>query len=39
MKAAVMFAANQPLVIEEVKVDEPQAGEALIKTSASGVCH
>ncbi len=39
MKAAVMFAANEPLVIEEVKVDEPQAGEALIKTSASGVCH
>ena len=39
MKAAVMFAAKEPLVIEEVQVDEPQAGEALIKTSASGVCH
>jgi S-(hydroxymethyl)glutathione dehydrogenase/alcohol dehydrogenase len=39
MKAAVMFAAKEPLVIEEVKVDEPQAGEALVKTAASGVCH
>ncbi|HEY7269761.1 MAG TPA: Zn-dependent alcohol dehydrogenase [Dehalococcoidia bacterium] len=39
MKAAVMFAAKEPLVIEEVKVDEPQAGEVLVKTAASGVCH
>jgi S-(hydroxymethyl)glutathione dehydrogenase/alcohol dehydrogenase len=39
MKAAVMFAAKEPLVIEDVKIDEPQQGEALIKTAASGVCH
>lgn len=39
MKAAVMYGANQPLVIEDIEVDEPQAGEVLIKTSASGVCH
>lgn len=39
MKAAVMYGANQPLVIEDVEIDEPQTGEVLIKTGASGVCH
>lgn len=39
MKAAVMYGVNQPLVIENVDVDEPRAGEVLVKTSASGVCH
>lgn len=38
-KAAVMYGVNQPLVIEEIEVDDPQAGEVLVKTSASGVCH
>jgi NADPH:quinone reductase-like Zn-dependent oxidoreductase len=33
------FAVKEPLVVQDVQVDEPQAGEALIKTSASGVCH
>ncbi len=39
MKAAVLYAPNQPLVIEDIEVDEPQAGEVLIKTAATGVCH
>jgi S-(hydroxymethyl)glutathione dehydrogenase/alcohol dehydrogenase len=39
MKAAVMYAPKQRLVIEDVTVDEPQANEVLIKTGASGVCH
>ena len=39
MKAAVLYAPNQPLVIEDIEVDEPQASEVLIKTSATGVCH
>jgi S-(hydroxymethyl)glutathione dehydrogenase/alcohol dehydrogenase len=39
MKAAVMFAAKEPLVVQAIEVDEPQAGEVLVKTSASGVCH
>jgi S-(hydroxymethyl)glutathione dehydrogenase/alcohol dehydrogenase len=39
MKAAVMFAAKEPLVVQDVEVDEPQTGEVLVKTSASGVCH
>ncbi|MCA9854140.1 MAG: alcohol dehydrogenase catalytic domain-containing protein, partial [Dehalococcoidia bacterium] len=39
MKAAVMYGVNQPLQIEDVEVDAPGAGEVLVKTSASGVCH
>jgi S-(hydroxymethyl)glutathione dehydrogenase / alcohol dehydrogenase len=39
VKAAVLYAPNQPLVIEDIEVDEPQAGEVLIKTAATGVCH
>jgi S-(hydroxymethyl)glutathione dehydrogenase/alcohol dehydrogenase len=39
VKAAVMYGVGQPLVIENVEVDAPQATEVLIKTGASGVCH
>ncbi|MCC6961154.1 MAG: Zn-dependent alcohol dehydrogenase [Dehalococcoidia bacterium] len=39
MKAAVLYAPNQPLVIENIELDEPQADEVLIKTAATGVCH
>ena len=39
MKAAVMYGVGQPLVIEELNIEEPQVGEVLIKTGASGVCH
>jgi alcohol dehydrogenase, propanol-preferring len=39
MKAAVVRALGQPLVIEEVPVPTPRAGEVLIKIVASGVCH
>ena len=38
MKAAVLYAPNQPLVIEDLEIEDPQAGEVLIKTSATGVC-
>lgn len=38
-KAAVLYGINQPLQVQEIDIDEPQAGEVLIKTSASGVCH
>jgi S-(hydroxymethyl)glutathione dehydrogenase / alcohol dehydrogenase len=39
VKAAVLYGVGQPLVIEDIQVDEPRAGEVLVKTSASGVCH
>lgn len=34
-----MYAAKQPLVIENIEVDAPKPNEVLVKTSASGVCH
>ncbi len=39
MKAAVVRAFHQPLVIEEVPVPEPGPGQILVKVEASGVCH
>ena len=39
MKAAVVRAFGQPLVIEEVKVPRPGAGDILVKIEACGVCH
>ncbi|MFT5695400.1 MAG: S-(hydroxymethyl)glutathione dehydrogenase/alcohol dehydrogenase [Myxococcota bacterium] len=39
MKAAVMRANNAPLEIEDVEIDDPSAGEVLVKTAASGICH
>ncbi|KJH73948.1 MULTISPECIES: S-(hydroxymethyl)glutathione dehydrogenase/class III alcohol dehydrogenase [unclassified Pseudomonas] len=38
-RAAVAFAANQPLQIVEVDVAPPQAGEVLVRITATGVCH
>lgn len=38
MRAAVMHKAHEPLVIEEVEVASPQAGEVLVRLAASGVC-
>ena len=39
MKAAVVREFKQPLMIEEVPVPIPQAGQILVKIAASGVCH
>ena len=38
-KAAVAWAAGEPLKIETVEVAPPEAGEVRIKVIASGVCH
>ena len=38
MKAAVLNAANAPLVIEDISVAKPLAHEVLIRTVACGVC-
>ena len=38
-RAAVAFAANQPLQIVEVDVEPPRAGEVLVRIVATGVCH
>jgi alcohol dehydrogenase, propanol-preferring len=39
MKAAVVHAFGKPLVIEDVPVPVPGAGEILVKVMACGVCH
>ncbi len=39
VKAAVAFKAGQPLSIETVDLQGPQAGEVLVEMKATGVCH
>jgi S-(hydroxymethyl)glutathione dehydrogenase/alcohol dehydrogenase len=39
MKAAVLYEYQKPLVVEQIELDDPKAGEVLIRTGASGVCH
>ena len=39
VKAAVFHEPHQPLTVEEVEIDTPQAREVLVRTSACGVCH
>ncbi|MEZ4331284.1 MAG: Zn-dependent alcohol dehydrogenase [Myxococcota bacterium] len=39
MKAAIFENAGQPLVIDEVDIVDPRAGEVLVRTVCSGVCH
>jgi NDMA-dependent alcohol dehydrogenase len=38
MKAAVLYQANTPLVIEDIVLDPPKAGEVRVKVGAAGVC-
>jgi S-(hydroxymethyl)glutathione dehydrogenase / alcohol dehydrogenase len=39
MRAAVLYEFNAPLVVEELELDPPKAGEVLVRLAASGVCH
>jgi S-(hydroxymethyl)glutathione dehydrogenase/alcohol dehydrogenase len=39
VKAAVAFAAGQPLSIETVQLEGPRAGEVLVELKATGICH
>src|SRR3569833_744460 len=38
-RAAVAYAAGQPLTIEDVDLEGPKAGEVMVEVKASGVCH
>jgi S-(hydroxymethyl)glutathione dehydrogenase/alcohol dehydrogenase len=38
-KAAVAYEAGKPLVVEDVELDGPKAGEVLVEIKATGVCH
>jgi S-(hydroxymethyl)glutathione dehydrogenase / alcohol dehydrogenase len=39
VKAAVAFAAGEPLKIETVQLEGPKAGEVLVEIKATGICH
>jgi S-(hydroxymethyl)glutathione dehydrogenase / alcohol dehydrogenase len=39
MKAAVLYKANTPLEVVDVKQDDPKPGEARVRVKAAGVCH
>jgi S-(hydroxymethyl)glutathione dehydrogenase / alcohol dehydrogenase len=39
IQAAVLHEFGQPLVVQELELDPPQAGEVLVRMAASGVCH
>jgi len=39
IRAAVLYEANTPLVVEELELNDPQYGEVLVKMEAAGVCH
>ncbi len=38
VKAAVLYETKQPLAIEDLELDDPKAGEVLVKNGAAGVC-
>ncbi|CAG2143945.1 S-(hydroxymethyl)glutathione dehydrogenase [Cupriavidus yeoncheonensis] len=39
MKAAVLYQANSPFVIEDIGISKPGPREVLVRTAAVGVCH
>lgn len=39
MRAAVCYEFGKPLVIEDVRLDPPQAGEVRVRIAAIGICH
>ena len=38
-KAAIFEGIGQPLIIDEIEVDDPRDGEVMIKLDATGLCH
>jgi S-(hydroxymethyl)glutathione dehydrogenase / alcohol dehydrogenase len=39
IRAAVLHEPRTPLLVEEVRLERPRAGEALVRVAAAGVCH
>ncbi|NJN81399.1 MAG: Zn-dependent alcohol dehydrogenase [Caldilineaceae bacterium] len=39
MKAAVCYAFDQPLTIEEIDIDPPKSGEVKVRVVACAICH
>ena len=38
-RAAIAYEAGKPLVVEDVELEGPRAGEVLVELKATGVCH
>lgn len=38
-RAAIAMQAGQPLVVDEVELEGPKAGEVLVEIKATGICH
>ncbi len=38
-RAAIALEAGKPLIIDEIDLDGPKAGEVLIEVKATGICH
>src|SRR5215831_241390 len=39
MRAAVLYEAKTPMVIEDVTLDDPRRSEVRVKIGATGICH
>lgn len=39
LEAPMPYAESQPLVVEELELEEPRAGELLVRVAAAGLCH
>ncbi len=39
VKAAILIAVQEPLVVDDVELAEPKRGEVLVRLAASGLCH
>jgi alcohol dehydrogenase len=39
LEAPTPYADSKPLVIEELELEEPRAGELLVRVAAAGLCH
>ena len=38
-KAAVLYEYRKPLIVEELDLEGPKAGEVLVEYKAAGICH
>src|SRR5262245_39328585 len=38
-RAAILREAGEPLVVDEIEIPEPAAGEVLVRNLATGICH
>ncbi|MDW9399778.1 S-(hydroxymethyl)glutathione dehydrogenase, partial [Sinorhizobium meliloti] len=38
-RAALAVQAGKPLVVTEVELEGPRAGEVLVEVKATGICH